>query len=226
MKRLSLPVLVCCGCFGSYLSALQAANPEPTFEELGASSYRFDWTGEAGLTYFVQYSQDLQNWQYFPLIDHGVVHDPVDVTPLDASNNPLAKYFMRLVYTDIPTTDPEGDDFDGDGIPNLYELVSLSTDPLNVSSAGGDSDGDGMPDGWELFYFGNLAQLPATVLEGDGLTLLEKAQLGMSPLVDYAEVGEALAAEFLYDAAGRLSSAVSPLLNSTFTPDAEGNLAH
>lgn len=169
MKRLSLPMLVCCGCIGSCLSVLHAADPEPTFEELGASSYRFDWTGEAGLTYFVQYSQDLQNWQYFPLIDHGVVHDAVDVTPLDASNKPLAKFFMRLVYTDIPTTDPEGDDFDGDGIPNLYELVNMLTDPLLW-----DTDGDGNSDANEDFdgdMYGHLFEEVLGMNSHAGVTL-------------------------------------------------------
>lgn len=217
MKRLSLPVLVCCGCFGSCLSALQAADPEPTFEELGASSYRFDWTGEAGLTYFVQYSQDLQNWQYFPLIDHGVVHDPVDVTPLDASNNPLAKYFMRLVYTDVPTTDAEGDDFDGDGMSNIAELSLMQSDPLSDDGFA-DTDADGLPDVLELFWFGDLTQSAATDSDGDGLLNGDEFGAGTSPVAD--QTGMVAQDEYLYDENGRLKKGDSV----EFGYDAEGNL--
>ncbi len=215
-------MLVCCGCIGSCLSVLHAADPEPTFEELGVSSYRFDWTGEAGLTYFVQYSQDLQNWQYFPLIDHGVVHDAVDVTPLDASNKPLAKFFMRLVYTDIPTTDAEADDFDYDGISNLLELSSGS-DPLDATSKGIDSDNDGLPDPWEMHYFGNLLSTASADTDTDGFSNIEEYQAGLDPQQNEFN-NTAKHTAFQYDPVGRLEQVSSPTASENIVPDDEGNI--
>ena len=50
----------------------------------------------------------------------------------------------------------------------------------------GDSDGDGLPDAWEMYYYGSLAHGSNDVLAGDGLTLLEKYQSGMSPVFGFA----------------------------------------
>lgn len=206
------------------LAFTASAGSSPTFVPLGSSSYRFDWTGEVGITYFVQDSQDMQSWRYFPLIEHGLLHDPLNVTPLDGNNVPLEKYFMRLVQTDIPTLDPEGDDFDSDGLPNLYELDTVASDPLDGTSAGADSDNDGMPDGWEMYFFGNLTAVAATVGQPDGLSNLEKAQLGLSPLVNYNNYVADKNETYQYDLVGRLTSVEAPDTAVTFTPDTEGNI--
>lgn len=117
--------------------AQSAPDPEPTLESLGTSSWRYDWTGAAGWTYFIQWSEDLVNWHYFPVIEHGTDFDYFEFSTT------ADRFFVRLRYTDIATTDPRGDDFDGDGLSNLFEVMN-GLDPFST-----DSDGDGTLDGAE-----------------------------------------------------------------------------
>ena len=86
------------------------------------------------------------------------------------------KFFLRLRYSDIPTTDPFNDDFDGDKVSNYQELW-LGTDPL-VSV---DSDGDGLPDDWERWHFGTLAYSANDDPDGDGLSNAEEFQHNTDP---------------------------------------------
>jgi YD repeat-containing protein len=119
-------------------------------------------------------------------------------------------------------------DFDGDGIPNWFEVEEIGSDPLDRLSAGGDSDTDGMPDGWELFHFGSLSALPGTIgfplPNGDGLTNKEKAQLGLDPDVDYAAPTASQPSKYTYDPVGRLTGVTSPVTTATYTLDEEGNI--
>jgi len=111
--------------------------PKPILESLGTSSWRFDWTGAAGYTWFIQWSEDLVTWHYFPVIEHGT-----DFDYFEFSTN-ADKFFLRLKFTDIATTDPEGADFDGDGLSNLFEVMN-GLDPFSD-----DTDGDLVLDGSE-----------------------------------------------------------------------------
>jgi hypothetical protein len=57
-------------------------------------------------------------------------------------------------------------DYDGDGIPNWFEVKEIFSDPLDQNSAGGDSNTNGLPDGRELYYFGALGVAnPTAVLQ-------------------------------------------------------------
>lgn len=102
-------------------------------------SWDADWDGEAGRTYFIQYSLDLVEWHFFPEIEHGASPAPY------CFNSSSERFFIRLKYTDLPTSDPEGDDFDGDGLSNIDEVTDYDTDPLNW-----DTDGDTLQDDWEI----------------------------------------------------------------------------
>jgi hypothetical protein len=90
--------------------------------------YRFSWFGVPGRTYFVQHSEDLENWQYVPIVESGAG----EVLTWEFSSN-SGNFFLRLRYTDTPTSDPAAADFDGDGIANSDE-VSNGTDPFDSSS--------------------------------------------------------------------------------------------
>lgn len=103
------------------------------------------WFGHAGRTYFVQISdpnEPLRRWVWAPIIETGTgleISYEVDGTADEG--------FFRLWFTDEPTADPDGADFDGDGLDNLAEVSLHQTNPLKA-----DTDGDGLPDAWELAH--------------------------------------------------------------------------
>ena len=134
------------------------------------------WYGHAGRTYFVQISNPndhLRKWIWAPIIETGNAEDisyEVDGT--------ADKGFFRLWFTDEPTADPDGGDFDGDSLSNLAEVTIHQTNPLNP-----DTDGDGMPDGWEVFYALNPLDAADGSLDpdNDGLTNAQEYQHGTNP---------------------------------------------
>jgi hypothetical protein len=93
------------------------------------------WSGHPGRTYFVMASEDLHRWIYLEAIHSGT--GSTIAMPVDSDAPSL---FFKLRFTDLPSNNPAGDDFDGDGVPNAEELEN-GTDPFNP-----DSDGDGIPD--------------------------------------------------------------------------------
>ncbi len=124
------------------VSPLQAQ--EQNSEIIQVSPDKFlRWHGHAGRTYFVQVSDPndhLRKWTWAPIIETGNDEDisyEVDGT--------ADKGFFRLWFTDQPTTDPDGDDFDYDGLTNWDEVSTHQTNPLKW-----DSDDDGLPDWWEI----------------------------------------------------------------------------
>lgn len=101
------------------------------------SIWRFSWWSRSGQTYFLQHTENLTDWQYFP----DVIEQGNDAVKEWGFTTTADRLFLRLRYTDQPTTDPANDDFDGDGISNVDELF-LGLDPLNI-----DSDSDQIFDG-------------------------------------------------------------------------------
>lgn len=185
MKSSSLNViaitltLMCC-----VRASEPAPQPQVSFTPSGSNIWDISWDGVSGRTYFIQWSLDLLDWDYAPVVDFGT--DP-DI--FGTGTGGASKYFVRLKYADYDWVDDrtsaEEADFDGDGIPNVFEVETVGSDPLDKNSAGGDSDGDGMADGWELYHFGGLGTAdPNAKLFADGLTNKEKSELGLSPTGD------------------------------------------
>ncbi|MBK1814396.1 exo-alpha-sialidase [Luteolibacter yonseiensis] len=103
----------------------------PTGKVLKAS-----WPGVPDRTYFLQYSTDLVHWEYSPQVQKGtgeILKDGFDA----AANRNL---FIRQIYTDESTANPETADFDQDGIANIVEL-QRGTDPFNAESGTADPSG-------------------------------------------------------------------------------------
>lgn len=113
---------------------------QPDFTQGTNGSWNLEWETICGRTYFVQYSDNLTEWHYFPLIESGQTL-PISYGFASTSE----RLFLRLRYSDEPVSDPYAADFDGDGLSNWDEVNIYMTDPLD-----GDSDGDGMSDGWEI----------------------------------------------------------------------------
>ena len=196
MKRLLVP-----GLLAALVSPLGADEPSPdvTFEPLGLGSFRLDWTGEEGWSYFTQHSVDLQNWLYLPEISQGVVHDPIDLTPTYVENGQeftYPQFFVRLRMSDFPTLDPRNADFDGDGLSNWAELTDWGTDPLDPRSADPnfldgqeDTDSDGISDQWEQMLILQLGDPDIAGIEdigglsdsdGDAVADYQEYQRGLS----------------------------------------------
>lgn len=224
MKSSSLPCGVVLLIVSSMLGATPVPQQQPSFTGGGSGTLNVDWSGVSGRTYFVQWSLDLVNWNYSPIIKFGTGVQSCGVATSNAEG-----FFVRLHYVDDTTAttlqQAKDADFDNDGIPNNYEVVTLGTDPLDKNSAGGDSDNDGLADGWEKFYFGGLnVAAPNAIQSGDGLTNKEKSELGLNPNVNYSAVNASQSAKFDYDPTGRLTGVTAPIRPGNYTPDEEGNL--
>jgi hypothetical protein len=150
----------------------------------GASdTWNADWQGEEHRVYFKQWSLDLVTWNHCPFIKFGSgLHTR-------GMNSTSTKFFIRLVYYDDPTLDStaqaEQSDYDGDGLPNLYEVTAPGFDPLVISKFV-DHDGDGLNDSYEIFHFGSVALgQPSLDSDGDGLSNSFEAKMAMNPSVGY-----------------------------------------
>jgi hypothetical protein len=160
---------------------LTAASPlladEHDLEVITVGTDKFlRWHGQADRTYFIQVSDPndhLRKWTWAPIIETGNDEDisyEVDGT--------ADKGFFRLWFSDQFTNDPDGDDFDYDGLSNWDEVNVHQTNPLKW-----DSDDDGMPDGWEIMHGLNPNDPADANLDNDndGLTNLEEYHYGTDP---------------------------------------------
>lgn len=167
MKCVVVAVLM--GLVGiSRITAEMGPMPQVSLTSGTSGSWNLAWNGRAGLTYFSKWSTDLVVWSYLPGIEQGSGIK----TPSFTSTS--SKFFVRVFYTDIPTTDAELADFDLDGLGNLAEL-NLGIDPMNP-----DSDHDGIPDGIEISNSGN----PLSTADGDALRAGDSDGDGVSDAVE------------------------------------------
>lgn len=158
----------------------QVSQPQAELLPGAGGTWNVQWWGIEGRSYFLQASDDLENWQYAPVIEAG--------------NNELIEYetgslgsrhFLRLAYTNQTASDLDTADFDDDTLGNLAEINVHHTDPLKK-----DSDVDGMPDGWEITHgldpndngSINVVNGPNGDGDGDGIPNLQEFQGGTDPV--------------------------------------------
>ncbi len=162
------------------LAAAQKSQPQVSFTQEAGGTWNAGWAGMAQRTYFLQWSLDLENWHYAPLVEFG---SGLKSSAIHAQGN--EKFFVRLLYVDDTSVtnlyQARGADFDNDGIPNYYEVETLGTDPLDKNSTGGDLDYDGLVDGLEMYFFGNLDQHADDNDDGDEFSNLEEFELNLDP---------------------------------------------
>jgi hypothetical protein len=118
------------------------------------------WYGHADRTYFIQVSDPndhLRKWIWAPIIESGNDEDISYEVDGTADSG-----FFRLWFTDEPTTDPDGDDFDSDYLTNWEEVSVYQTNPL-----ADDTDGDGLWDDYEVLNYFSDPNVADT--DGDGI---------------------------------------------------------
>ena len=134
---------------GCMLVAVTGALAPVTLSEQQASltkgdsgTLNLEWIGALKRVYFVQWSMDLLEWNYLPVIEAG---EDIESFGISASTD---KGFLRLHCIDFDSvedagyTDPENSDFDHDGMSNLFEVMN-GFNPC-VFDALADPDGDGL----------------------------------------------------------------------------------
>lgn len=174
------------------------------------SPYTLHWWGYLGFYYFIEESDDLKNWTYFPYAAVG----SDDFESVNFNTNSKKKFF-RLYLTNDLDSPILTDDFDGDFVPNEAEL-DQGTDVFSLSF----SDSDLIADDWEYYFFGDLNQNDNGNDDSDFTDNLEESQLGLDPTID--ERGFAIT--YTYDAVGRLTGASSNMLTVSYIFDEEGNI--
>ncbi|MEX1118859.1 MAG: hypothetical protein WEB60_08710 [Terrimicrobiaceae bacterium] len=159
-------LLVAVGGWG-YAQFPEGEEPRSRLEEDNANNQvRLIWQSYTGWTYFIQQSEDLQDWTYLNVIEPGNGTEKEWAYQLPLGE----KFFLRLHGT-TASGDPFTGDFDGDGVSNQDE-VALGLNPLKV-----DTDWDGMSDGYEMANGLNpLLKDGDLDLDGDGIANREDAR--------------------------------------------------
>jgi hypothetical protein len=122
-----------------------------------SGAFNLSWWGRAGRTYFIQHSDDLLTWSYFPVIESG--GDSIISWGFSSAAN---QFFLRLKGSDLPTSDPANTDFAGDGMTAMWKLL-VGFDPLVWVDPLGDANGDGI-NNYTEFLNNTNALKPAPVL--------------------------------------------------------------
>jgi hypothetical protein len=153
------------------LGADMGTAPKTVLTQGVSDMWDLTWNGRDEITYFGQWSTDLSTWSWFPGLEHG------DGVRFFSFNSSTSKFFVRLHYTNIPTTDAELADFDNDGLGNLAEVTG-GTSPMNP-----DSDFDGVKDGIDPLPLSSTDGdiLNAADDDGDGLNNAQEKIAGTSP---------------------------------------------
>ena len=144
-----------------------------------AGGFNLLWPGRPGRSYFIQRSENLSGWAYLPVVTSG--QGTTEQWWFASDGDAL---FMRLRFTDTPTSDPELADFDSDGIATMTELSVYGTDPLDA-----DTDHDGLSDGEEIANSANPLNpangTAASTMDSDGDGIRDALELarGTSPLL-------------------------------------------
>ena len=123
------------------LTPVSLSEQQVSFTAGLSGTWNIEWMGVLNRVYFIQWSVDLLQWNYLPVIEADEGDKGFGAT---SSSD---KFFLRLHYADVDPAypgylGPEYSDFDGDGMSNLFEVMN-GFNPF-VYDATADPDGDGL----------------------------------------------------------------------------------
>ena len=116
----------------------------------GPDAVFVSWYRHVGKAYYLQHSDDLIAWSYFPgVTEYRTEPNSARVVSYRFTVSEPDRFFVRLVSPLGPVTNPYTDDFDGDKVSTNNELL-VGTDPFLGGNR--DRDGDGMSNDWETRF--------------------------------------------------------------------------
>ncbi len=132
------------------------------------------WWGYDEHFYFIETSEDLQEWMLIPVVELG------QGSAITLGFNFTAeRLFWRLRYSVDRESELLSADFNETGVASWFEIMQ-GLDPFVQI----DTDGQGLPDAWQLYYFGHLGIDPTDDADGNGYSNLDEFLAGTNPL-DY-----------------------------------------
>lgn len=172
------------------------------------------WWGYDEHFYFIETSEDLQEWTLMPTVELGE-----DQAITLGFNFTADKLFWRLRYSDDPESELLSADLNGIGV-SAWDQLQLGYNPFDWV----DTDENDLHDAWEMHFFGNLGVDPGADPNDSGLSNADAFALGADPTVDES-ADPALRENFTYDDRGWLTH-YQPTAGASrnFDFDAEGNL--
>jgi len=173
MKTIRLFALTLSFCFCAQAASEPTNVPSISIDRVTGSGV-LEWLGLEGRTYFILSSEDLETWEYAPVIEIG---QSLVIGWGFASTD--ATRFFRLKYTERYLFDAWSEDLDGDSVSNIDELQQES-DPFSAE----DADGNGLADDWELFHSLTAASGDEET-PPDGLTNQKESLIGSNPTAGF-----------------------------------------
>lgn len=129
--------------------------------------FTFSWWGRSGQSYFIQHSDDLLNWSYYPIIIAG----ENSVASFGLSTNATQDFFRLEIESN-----PFNTDSDADGIPDGWEVLN-GLNPKEASDAF-----EIAPCGMSYLACYEAGKSPTDQdWDGDGWTNIKEIEQGFDP---------------------------------------------
>lgn len=167
---------------GTTLLAMPPSPTSPTADSPNAGlrihyhessdAFHLSWWGTASFYYFIEQSEDLQEWSFVPTVEAGL-SDPLVM----AFQSNADRLFWRLKYSNDPQSSLLSREYNGVGL-SAWDQLQLGYNPFEWV----DTIANGLPDVWELFWFGAIGGVdPTADLDHDGMTVEQEFLSGTDP---------------------------------------------
>ena len=132
------------------------------------------WWGYDDKFYFIETSDDLQEWTMLPTVELG--EEEAITLGFDLTE---AHFFWKLQYSNDPESELLSTDYNGIGL-SAWDQLQLGYNPFDWV----DTDENDLHDAWEMHYFDLIGVDPSAVNPLTGLTHLTSFFQGRNPTVD------------------------------------------